>query len=122
MLTIRKEQMSEFERALLRASAESVLAFVREQQPEACARFGETEVRNMVAKCLRKAREHHIASYADILRYINVMYALGCDFESDPEYPWAREIMTHPRLRPEAKINRLVARTLEHLRTLEQAT
>jgi hypothetical protein len=119
MLTIRDEQMREFEKLQRRIFAEDTVQFIKTTHADACARFGEDALRSMVAQALRKAREYHLTAQTDILRYINVMYTLGCDFDADPQYPWAREIMSHPRLRPGSKMNRLVARTLDHLRALE---
>ncbi len=120
-LTIRNPQMAALEEAQRQEFGKRTIAFIRERYPEACSRFGDQAVRDMVALSLRKAREHGLTARSDILRYINVMYTLGCEFESDPRYPWAREIMSQPRLRPESKINQLTARTIQYLQSLEQA-
>lgn len=120
MLTIRKEQMSTFEGERQRRFGEATVAYILEQFPGACSQYGEGDVRAMVAQALSKAREYGIPGQADILRYINVMYTLGCDFDTDPRFPWAREILARPGMRPDSKIERLVARTLEHIETTEQ--
>lgn len=104
-----------------RAFGVSTLAYLKEQFPQACAKFDDDELRAMMALALRKSREHGFTTHAQILRYINVMYALGCEFEADPDYPWAHEIMSHPRLRPGSKIDRLVARTAAYMKTFEPA-
>jgi hypothetical protein len=121
MLIIRRQQMAELERAQRRAFAEDTVSFIRTQYAEACAQFSPQDLTGMVAQALRKARDYNFTAHTDILRYINVMYTLGCDFDTDPRYPWARDILTNPRMRPRSKIDRLVARTLEHLRMLEQS-
>ena len=120
MLIIRNEQLSIFEDARRRSFGDDTLAFIRTNYPDACSRFSEAELRGLVAIALRKAKEHRFTDHADILRYINVMYTLGCEFEADPDFPWAREIMGDTRLRPGSKMDRLSARTLDHLRALEQ--
>jgi hypothetical protein len=121
MLKIRDQQMVVLQDLQRQTFGDATLAFIRERYPQACASFSEADLRGMVALALRKAREHGITAHADILRYINVMFTLGCDFEADPDYPWAQEIMNTPRLKPASKINQLTARTLRHLQTLEKA-
>ena len=121
MLIIRGAQMKEFEALQRQSFGQTTLDFIRQSYPQLCANFGDDALRDMVAQSLRKAREHNITSQADILRYINVMFTLGCDFETDPDYRWAHDIMSHPRLRPESKIDQLTARTLEYLKSLESS-
>ena len=121
LLKIRDAQMVALEGLQRQTFGERAISLIRERYPQAWERFGEAAVRDMVALALRKTRDHSITARADILRYINGMFTLGCDFEVDPAYPWAREIMNQPRLTPESKINQLTARTLKYLQSLEQA-
>jgi len=120
MLTIRDEQMLQLDAAQRQSFGEQTIAMLRAEFPQACAGFDDAELRGTVARALRKAREYGLTEQSDVFRYINVMYTLGCDFEDDPDYAWARAIMTHPRMRGGSKVDHLVERTKAHLRSLEE--
>lgn len=120
MLVIRHEQfdvLTDVRRELL---GERVLSFVRTGYASQCAAFSESELRGLVATALRRSRTHGFGTYADILRWINVMFTLGCNFDEDPEFPWARDILADNSLRPGSKVDMIVGRTLDHLQSLAE--
>lgn len=120
MLIIRKEQLEVFTKAQRELLGERILAFIREKYATQCAAFSEADLRGLVAIALKRAREHGFVAHADILRWINVMFTIGCHFDEDLEFPWAKEILGDKTLRPGSKVDMIVGRTLDHLQTLAE--
>ena len=121
MLTIRQTQLARLHDDLSVRYGDRVIAFIRGRYADRCAAFTEAELRGLVATALRRSREHGFDREADILRYVNIMYTLGCDFDRDPAFPWAAEILARPQLSGASKVDLLVARTAQHLREFEAA-
>lgn len=97
MLTIRDEQMRalsaarevEFETRLVQRSP---LQF-----PGECAALGSGGVREMVRYALRKALSHGFATERDLVRYVDLAFTFGRDFDVDPSLPWAANILAAPQ-------------------------
>lgn len=110
MLTIRKDQMAAFSANAQAQFALRCEAHLREYFPEECGRLGPREVAASVRLALGKADDYRLKSERDILRYLNLMYTLGFDF--DRNVPWASGILTDGRLSSASKMRLLTERTL----------
>jgi len=121
MLTIRKAQLEVFADVQRGALGERILAFISEKYAQEAAAFSESELRGLIAIALKRSREHGFGAYADILRWVNVMFTLGCNFDEDPDFPWAKEILADKTLRPASKVDMIVGCTLDHLNSIEGA-
>ncbi len=119
MLVIRQAQIDALSAALSQRFEERMVAHLWEVVPEDCEALGDEEVRRSIQTCLRKAREYRISTAFDILRYLNVMYVLGLDFDTDPRFPWARELLLDFGISPRVRMDRLVRRTHEALAARE---
>lgn len=122
LLTIRRAQYAVFANERRRVLREETVQLIRTRFAAEWQRFGEEEVRALVALAFRKARLWRLVEYGDILRIVNVMFTLGCHFDEDPDYPWARAILARAELRPASRVDALVARTLAHLKEREAAS
>jgi hypothetical protein len=120
MLVVRQAQLEVFTDARRELLGERILAFIREKYSAQCAAFSEADLRGLVAIALKRSRQHGFNAHADILRWINVMFTLGCNFDEDPDFPWAQEILADRALRPASKVDMIVGRTLDHLQSLTE--
>jgi len=110
VLTIRKQQLQVFEQHALAHFEERALAHLRSAIPVDYARVGETAARHSIRSALRKSKLYGFTNEFEVLTFLNLMYLVGLDFDEDPAHPWARDILTDPRLGTRVKISRLLAR------------
>jgi hypothetical protein len=108
VLTIRSEQLEAIGLARTREFERRAAGHVREYFSESYHAMGEEEVLASVRKALSKGREYGFDSEYDVVRYLNLMYALGFDFDRDIRYPWAGEILTDPQLGGHTKVDALM--------------
>ena len=87
MLTIRREQLEALAEARKRDFERRVRVHLEETQPELHDELGEETVRASIQWGIERALGHGLESEYDIARYIDAMYALGPEFDADPELP-----------------------------------
>jgi hypothetical protein len=117
MLIIRHEQM----RVLSFALFERWMApHLHQHFPEECARIGDGLLRDLIARGIAKARVYGFTSEPDICRYIDLMVVLGPDFDADPRFPWAADILNSAAFsNPGLRIEMLHQAALNYLRRIE---
>lgn len=95
MLLIRPEQLKVLQEAQLRRFEAEAAEHVRSCWSEQVAEEDqdEEEVHATVAHALERADAHGIEDEFDVLRYINLMYSLGPDF--DVALDWAAAILAN---------------------------
>jgi hypothetical protein len=99
MLVIRQSQLkalgsvsrSEFEIQLVRH-------FVR-FYPRECRLAGNSQVQKLAGMGIERAFRHGYLSQREASLYVNLMIILGCDFDRDPQIPWAARQIDDERIR-----------------------
>lgn len=116
VLTIRREQI----RAMAAPQIERFLSRARdhvaEQFPEQHAALSAAELSDAVRHGFERASEYGLESERDLLRYQTLMFFFGRDFDRDPRFPWARQILTGPGT-PAEKTSHLQTEALRALDT-----
>ncbi|HRI64985.1 MAG TPA: hypothetical protein PK156_12140 [Polyangium sp.] len=108
MLTIRREQFDEIGRRLAFRWEDTMVLHLETFFPERTAELGERGVREAIVLGQKKAAKYDIYTERDICKYLNFMFAFGFDFDTDPELPWAKQILTNPLYtRPNLKLHML---------------
>ena len=115
-LRIRDAQMKVFAGVYENGFRLRAAAWLRETFPDQCAEFGDGEIRAIVETALEHASRHRIAREVDILRWLNLMFALGFDFDTNPDLPWVREVLEDTGVHPDAVAPWLTDRALRHLK------
>lgn len=105
MLVIRNEQLQAFVPQLEEAFIARAIAHVRSAFPDRCAALGSADVTQSVVSATRKARGFGLSREVDILRYLNLMFTFGVDFDT---LPWATAVLNDMRLGSDAKIDELM--------------
>ena len=95
MLVIRKEQMAVFLRLQLKEFEDKTCERLLKLKPDQCRKLGEKAVRKSIQDGIERSFRYGIKTERDIARYINIMYTLGFDFDTDPRYPWAADILVN---------------------------
>jgi hypothetical protein len=84
--------------------------------PEECQTLGEKEVRRRIRDGIDRADGYGIVGRRDVIKFIDVAFALGPAFDEDPNLPWAGRILRNDRIGPSQKVDELVDAALEHRR------
>lgn len=86
--------MSEFERVARNAFEDDMVWHVREEFPDRIVGMPEDSVREQVRWGMRRAEGYGFTNRGPVGFFIELMFLLGPEFDSDPRYPWARDILT----------------------------
>jgi hypothetical protein len=75
--------------------------------------LGETGIRPLIHYGYARAASHGLDTQRSVCLYINAMLLMGSNFDVDPMYPWAAEILSDTSGRyPRLRIDRLSDRSL----------
>lgn len=117
MIRIRAAQMDVF----AQIGVENLMQLIERHWPDRARDLGEVRLRAFVLDGARRAGPYGIVAEAHVARYLNLMLALGSDFDTDPGYPWAAILLSDPAMRPASKVERLCSRASRALREKEPA-
>jgi hypothetical protein len=107
--------MEVFKEAARRAFEERASAHLERCFPERCAELGEEGVQASIRDAVERSHRLGLVFEYDIERYLNHMYALGFDFDSNPAYPWVQELLSDASLEPAELMDVLSERTQQEL-------
>lgn len=90
MLLIRNSQMHVLQDAMwMRLIAEHVCKCFPKQWEE----WGEPAARRLIGRAVEKARGYGFKELVDLQQYVDLVVALGEDFETTPEYAWTQGVL-----------------------------
>ena len=123
MLTIRKEQLAAFGPLGQKAFEQRMLVHIKKIFPEQFKSLGEPKLRETIQYGTQHAAAYKIASERDVCKYIDLMLIYGCDFDKDPNLPWAQTVLQNQNIRnPSSKIDRLYKAAKKHENTPQPRT
>ena len=93
MVVIRKGQMAAFEKTGLARFEAWVLAHLQEHFPKPCELAGEDQVRKLIRLGTAASAESGFTTRHEICLYADLMVLLGCGFATDPQFPWAADLL-----------------------------
>lgn len=119
MLVLRNEQLEAIAEVRFR---EWLALHTQQFFPDACDRLGKGRPA-FLDDGVARARRYGFTRHADITKFVDLMLALGPDFDRDPELPWAREILTDSLVPgAEARMDELHTRAVRHLNDVETSS
>lgn len=92
-LTIRREQFGAFEKAMWHDLVSRGVQYVGGKYPLQAAGVRREELRAQVDATLRRARHYGFEGDGDLLRYLDLAYGLGPDFDRDGRREWVTRIL-----------------------------
>ena len=108
MLIIRQEQMDEFIRIAAKSFEDWMLVHLKNFFPDEYQALGDPEIRETIKYGIGKAESYGITTEREVCKYIDLMFVLGQDFDTNPDLPWVQEILQDETLPdPEERMNRL---------------
>jgi len=93
MLAIRGEQMKVFEDAALRSFKEEMLTHLRDFSPPLFKTAGEAQMRAAIDLGISRAATYGFTFRGPVRLYLELMLLFGSHFDTDPQYPWAGQIL-----------------------------
>lgn len=93
MFILERRHMQIFEQASLQRFADEFVVHCREFSPHVCDTLTADELRKAVHIGIEKAKRHGFTRYGTIRFYLDMAMLLGSEFDTDPQYPWAGEIL-----------------------------
>lgn len=118
MLTIRNEQMRALEGSVADRLVAEAVDHIRLSLPDIFAELGAPQVRESVLLAYSKSARYALETWSDVISFLNTMYILGFDFDEDPRYPWAPNILQSTDLPSEEKARLLVEAALREARNI----
>ncbi|HLJ46228.1 MAG TPA: hypothetical protein VKU01_09490 [Bryobacteraceae bacterium] len=114
-MVIRKEQMDAFSEPLKSGFEDRMVAHLNRFFPRQCAVLRPEELRRFIRQGCDGAGRYGIRIERDVCKFIDLMFCLSVDFDRNPRYPWAWQILSEWTTDPTAKVNRLHRKAVEHL-------
>lgn len=109
MLIIRKEQMLAFSNYMKKSFEDRVAVHLRENFPKETEKLSNEELRGIINKGIESAGKYNIVRECDVAKYIELMFLITPDFDTNKDTPWARRILVNSGISGEEKIRRLLA-------------
>lgn len=106
MQQIREEQERILKTAIKINYQDRMIEHVEKFFPDHFAALGQENTRALIDYGVEKAGNYQIISERDVCIYIDLMLALGVDFDESGDYPWAEKILTDDEItNPLLRIN-----------------
>ncbi|MGD0524213.1 MAG: hypothetical protein ABSE49_03660 [Polyangiaceae bacterium] len=115
MLVIRREQLDVFEEAARAHFVRRAVEHLQRTLPAHCASMTPGALRASARHAVTRARSYGITAEVDVLTYLNVMYMLGFEFDTDPRFSWASEWLREPEVQGHAKVRLVFERARREL-------
>jgi hypothetical protein len=93
MLVIRTEQMDAFKKAGLRRFEDTMVIHLFQFSQRHCEAIGEEKVREVIRLGIHQANKYKLTNRGPVRFYIEIMFLFGSFFDTDPQIPWAAEIL-----------------------------
>jgi hypothetical protein len=96
MFRIRKAQIEAFERADRADFEESLLIDLVDDYPEEVGGLSPGELQGRIHRAVDRALAYGIDEEDDVAVFVSLTVELGEQFDTEPNYAWAREILRDP--------------------------
>ncbi len=93
MLIIRKEQMQTLRTATGGSFEKHLVSHFQHIAHERTKKLGEEGLRRVINYGMERADNYNFTMRGSSRFYVETMFILGSDFDTDPQYPWAYEIL-----------------------------
>jgi hypothetical protein len=113
-LIIRDEQLRALRSARAGELEGPLYRLLEREYPEDCSRLGEGGARALVRETIRSAARRGVWSEAAMVGLLRLYVVFGPGLERTPHRGWANEVLDHPKIPGEIKVN-LVSQRLSAL-------
>jgi hypothetical protein len=93
MLKITREQLQAFERLSRQRFVEETIDHLYQFTPVHARSLRSERLRSIIELGIHRALKHGFTQCGPVRLFIEVMFTLGSDFDSDPQYPWVATLI-----------------------------
>lgn len=115
MLVLRKEQVDQLQQAAKIRCADAILVSLAGFSSPLFKNLEEAQRRAVIRFGMDRAEPHGLTSRDPVRLYLELMLLLGSQFDTDPQYPWAGQILAEPdQDAPMERAERLYQRAMDY--------
>jgi hypothetical protein len=92
-MIVREAQIKKLEKAAVENFVLDMFQHCREFSPYLCKTLKEEELEEAIKEGLSRAEKHGFDQRGPVRLYLDLMIVFGSSFDTDPQYPWAAEIL-----------------------------
>jgi hypothetical protein len=96
MIIIRKEQMKSFGTVAQQRFVEEMVEHLHAFTPDHAKILGAEALKQIIEVGIQRAGKYGFTQQGPVRYYIEVMFLLGSEFDTDPQFPWASTILNRP--------------------------
>jgi hypothetical protein len=117
MFTIRTEQLQALSASQASSFDNRMRLHLEKFFPEQCGALDEARIIEAVHYGIARASTYGLISERDVCKYVDLMFALGRDFDTDPQFDWVQPMLTDANTPdPGARIELLYDAALTRIR------
>jgi hypothetical protein len=120
MFKFRKEHLDAFEAQAIRLFTSRVLAHVKAVWPAETGELGDGPLAEVVGAGIKRAAAIGFSAEHDVVRFVDLAFILGKDFETSPLGAWTRPILADRVMAPSAKMDRLYQKMEDEFALIEK--
>lgn len=98
MLVIRKEQLAVLEEYAQQGFERELVEHIKSFAPKHSAAIGTNGLRDVVDLGVERANSYGFSNKGPVRFYVEMMCMFGSDFDSDPQLPWASEVLKNENI------------------------
>ena len=115
-MKIRREQIEVFEEARLPAFEDEMVEHLKEFTPMHSEVLGEEGIRPIIQLGMERAKKYGWTHKGPVRFYIELFFMLGVDFDTDPQFPWTRQLLADPSVPDQTeRADRLHAKVMDYI-------
>jgi hypothetical protein len=120
MFKLRKEHLDAFEAQVVKLFTTRVVAHLKAVWPDECKELGDAPLGELARKAIQRAAALGLSAELDVVRFVDLCFLLGVDFETNPLAGWTRPILADPALSPAARMDMLYLRMEDEFNLIEK--
>ena len=114
---IRREQMDALEEAQTMDFRGRLLQHLNTNYPDYISINDEEYLNRIIDNGMQISRQYGFQKESEVARIVELTLVLGLDFHSNPDYPWAMELLERKDISKQRKLRMLNENGLDHMIT-----
>ena len=97
MLSIRSEQLDTFKQTAINNFEDKMVKHCQKLAPQITQQLNQTQLHSSIQKAISKANHYGLSQQGPVRLFIEMTLLYGHTFDTDPQYPWAKTLLTNKK-------------------------